>query len=133
MPYLVGAMLVHGRLTPAEFTQSRLTDPAIYTIADMVELVANRSYDEIYNSTHNRLCADLTVRLQAGSRLSGRVEFAKGEAVNPMSDADLVQKFMANCHVAKRTGDATEIADTIMRIDLLPSVAELGTLLRQPS
>jgi 2-methylcitrate dehydratase PrpD len=74
------------------------------------------------------------MELTDGRVLSGRADFGKGSPTNPMSDAELEQKF----HECAAWGglpraSAEDVAGLIWHLEDLPDVRELTRLLRVPS
>ena len=61
----------------------------------------------------------------AGGRHEAHVEHASGTVDNPMSDAALEDKFLANAEMAVGGARAREIAETVWRLERLPDVREL--------
>jgi 2-methylcitrate dehydratase PrpD len=71
------------------------------------------------------------IELGDGRKVSGRADFGKGSPANPMTDAELSDKFRQCAAWGKVPGDRAErILETLWRIDSLVDVSDLGGLLR---
>lgn len=73
--------------------------------------------------------AEATVKLKDGRELSARVEHATGTVGNPMSDAAIEAKFLANAEPALGADRAGRVRDLVWGIEALPDVRELTALL----
>jgi 2-methylcitrate dehydratase len=90
LPYCTAVALADGHVTLAQFDPKRFTDPVLLDLVAKVKLHrdpdANRRYPLGIPSR-------LTVQLGDGRRLVREVEFPRGHARNPMTDAEVEQKF----------------------------------------
>ncbi len=70
------------------------------------------------------------VELADGRTISGRADFGKGSPSNPMSDAELEGKFYECAEWGGLArGRAERVVELVWRLEELPDVRELTTLL----
>jgi 2-methylcitrate dehydratase PrpD len=114
-----------GRVTLDGFTAERLRDPALLRLADRIEFEADPSYHVSGGA--------LTVETTAGAVLGREIEELAGSPSKPLSDDDLVTKFL-DCagHAASplQASDGRRLADVVQRLE---EVSHVGReLFRQP-
>ncbi len=90
LPYCTAVALVDGEVTDAQFEESRFTDPLLLELVARIQVHRDAELNTHYpRGIPNRL----TVTLTDGRQLVKEVEFPRGHARNPMSDAEVEQKF----------------------------------------
>ncbi|WP_040793507.1 MmgE/PrpD family protein [Nocardia paucivorans] len=91
LPYVVGAGIVRGELTLAEFTDESLRDPAIHAVADLVTVADDPEslFPEAYS-------AAIEITLRDGRVLSHREAVNRGHGRRPLTPADIELKFEQN-------------------------------------
>ncbi|MCS6850992.1 MAG: MmgE/PrpD family protein [Gemmataceae bacterium] len=90
LPYCTAAALADGDVTLATFEERRFTDPELLALTAKVRVHRDAALSARYpNGIPNRL----TITLRDGRQLVREVEFPRGHAHNPMSDAEVEQKF----------------------------------------
>jgi len=130
LPYCTAAAIVDGDITDAQFAPSRFTDAKLLELVAKIKLHRDAQLNERYpRGIPNRL----TVKMTDGRTLVKEVEFPRGHAENPMTDAEVEKKFRTM--VEPRYGKAA--ADKILAAcwdleklknagDLVRLVGELG-------
>ena len=90
LPYCTAVALADGDVTLAQFAPDRFSDPALLNLVAKVTVHRDTGLSARYpNGIPNRL----TVVLADGRKLVREVEFPRGHAHNPMSDAEVEKKF----------------------------------------
>jgi 2-methylcitrate dehydratase len=90
LPYCTAVALADGDVTLAQFAPQRFTDPALLELVAKVKVHRDAGLSARYpRGIPNRL----TVTLADGRRLVREVEFPRGHAKNPMTDAEVEKKF----------------------------------------
>lgn len=92
-PCAIAAALIHGRLGVAELVPESFEAPEAQRLLGATRTVIDADCEAVYPGTRSGV---VTLTLQNGSSLSRRVRDPKGEGDNPLSDADLGDKFLAN-------------------------------------
>src|SRR5262249_11246386 len=90
LPYCTAVALADGDVTLAQFEPSRFTDAALLDLVAKVKVHRAAKLSARYPAgIPNRL----TITLADGKQLGKEVEFPRGHARNPMSDAEVEAKF----------------------------------------
>jgi 2-methylcitrate dehydratase len=90
LPYCTAVALADGDVTDTQFAPKRFSDP------DLLDLVAKIKVhrDSVLSTRYPKGIPNrLTVTLKKGKQLVREVEFPRGHAGNPMTDAEVEQKF----------------------------------------
>jgi 2-methylcitrate dehydratase len=122
LPYCTAVALADGKVTDAQFEHSRFTDPALLELVAKVRLHRDAELDARYpRGIPNRL----TVTLTDGRRLVREVEFPRGHAQNPMTDAEVEQKFRTLVEPRYGKDKADRILAACWGLDKLSTAGEL--------
>ena len=100
----------------AQYSDARALAPEVVELRRKVRV----SVDEGFRRDEAHVAV-----VDAGGRHEAHVEHAGGTVDNPMSDAALEDKFLANAEMAVGGARAREIAETVWRLERLPDVREL--------
>ncbi len=79
--------LVDGAAFPAQYSDARVADPVIAGLRDKIQATIDESMAED--------AAEVTITLRSGQEHTQRIEHATGAPENPMTDAQLNEKFQA--------------------------------------
>jgi 2-methylcitrate dehydratase len=92
LPYITCAALVDGEVTQATFEPERFMNETLLSLVARTKVVPDSEFDKLYpqDGIPNRI----TVKLKDGTALEGRVDAPRGHALNPMSDEEVVAKYM---------------------------------------
>lgn len=101
IPYAVATALVRGRLGIDDYTDEALRDPAVLSLLDRLEVHVDA---ECQAAWPRAIMTKLTVTRDDGSAESVTVLAHRGHALDPMSDAEVVDKFHS---LAARTLDSS--------------------------
>ena len=121
LPFPMAAMLVHGKVD-AETVTSGLMDKAVTDLAERVEIEISPSLSAAFPG---RLAARVVAVLFSGEVIETEVIEAPGEPETPLSDTDLVNKFVDL--TAPLTGQlkAVTIAEMAATLDEKETVSPL--------
>ncbi len=125
MPYLVAAALVDGEITERQFTTERIRRDDIRALMAQTEVVEQADFTAAYPTSIPTM---LDVWDKTGRLLSARVDFPPGHSRNPLTDAQLDEKFMrlAEPVLGSQTGRALE---ALRMFESSPSVRGVVPLL----
>jgi 2-methylcitrate dehydratase PrpD len=117
MGSVLGLIAVCGKAGLAEFDGHALTDKAVLSFLDRVEM---RLDPEVNAAYPRRWIGKVTVTTKDGRQLSGRVDEAKGDPGNPLTPAEVKDKAI---RLAAYRGAATraEMEHWLGRIERLPT------------
>ena len=122
LPYCTAAALYDGDVNLETFDEARFTDPALVAFTAKVEVLHDATLDARYpNGIPNRI----TLTLKDGRRLVKEVEFPRGHAHNPMSDAEVEAKFRRVVEPKYGGQRASEMLARCWEFEKLTSVTDL--------
>jgi 2-methylcitrate dehydratase len=99
LPYLTAVALVDGEVTQRQFEASRYSDPALLEFVRRVEVRRHAELSAMYPEAVANI---VTIRFRGGRTVSQRVDYPRGHARNPMTDAEVEQKYRSQA--AQRLG-----------------------------
>jgi 2-methylcitrate dehydratase len=125
LPYCTAAALLDGDVTLATFAADRFCDPALRALTAKVKVHRDAALSARYpRGIPNRL----VVTLAGGRQLVREVEFPRGHAGNPMSDAEVEHKFRTLVEPRYGKDRADRILVMCWQMEKLPAVGELLAL-----
>ena len=126
LPYCTAVALMDGLVTDAQFEPARFTDPALLALVAKIQIHRDAALNERYpRGIPNRL----TVTLNDGRTLVREVEFPRGHAHNPMTDAEVEMKFRAMVEPRYGKERAERILTTCWELEKLKEASALIRLL----
>ena len=112
LPYIIAASLVRGHFTLMELEEAALKDEKILSLAARVEYAIDP------DSTFPRhYGGEVVVRTREGRELRQREAVNRGAADRPLSNADIVDKFMSNGTYGASQEFSCEIRDAILGME----------------
>lgn len=90
IPYLVAYALQHGMVTPHSFSDAYLQDPAIRALIATMTIEEEPDFTQRFSDEYN---CQMEVTTTSGQRFSAAVKHPRGHWRNPMSDAEVEDKF----------------------------------------
>ena len=126
LPYCTAVALADGEVTLAQFAPERFGDPKLLELVAKVKIHRDPALSTRYpRGIPNRL----TITLKNGKQLIREVEFPRGHALNPMTDAEVEHKF----RMIVETRYGKERADRVLAccwgFEKLKTAVELVSLL----
>ena len=122
LPYCTAAAFVDGDVYLETFDEKRFTDPKLVAFTGKVKVHHDPALDARYpKGIPNRL----TVTLEGGKKLVKEVEFPRGHAGNPMTDAEVEAKFRRAVEPRYGKARADQILARCWDLESLTSVTEL--------
>jgi 2-methylcitrate dehydratase PrpD len=91
VPYLLAAGFVHGNVGLGAFTESAIADPRVLALAAKVKYVidSDNPYPNIYTG-------HIRAMLKDGSVIEDRQPYLRGGAQEPLTQQDVIDKFLLN-------------------------------------
>jgi 2-methylcitrate dehydratase PrpD len=117
----MACVLVDGHAYPQQFTDAKVNDPLIVSLRDRINVTEDPSL--------RKRSAAVTVTLKDGTKHSTTTEFALGTPGNPMSDAQVEDKFRALAGDVLGQEKVDLLAERLWSIDSVGSMGELTPLL----
>lgn len=128
LPYVIAAAVADGNVLPDSFTDEKLKDPRIWDLLGKIEVVADPEIDALFPGVKR---ARVTITTTSGDKHQAQVDHAKGSPQNPMSDEELVAKFMANSEKVIDSKRQKEIVDRTWGFDEIDDLEEYMRLFTQ--
>jgi 2-methylcitrate dehydratase len=126
LPYCTAVALMDGVITDAQFEETRFTDPKLLALVAKIKIHRDPTLNERYpRGIPNRL----TVKLDDGRTLVREVEFPRGHAHNPMTDAEVETKFRTLVEPRYGKERAQRILTACWELENLPEASALIHLL----
>ena len=122
IPYAAGLVLTYGKIEPEYYEDPYLHDPHLLDLVSRVKCVASDEADRTEQEFN--LC-ELEIVLKSGARKTVRVEYHRGHFKNPMTDAEMEEKFrlMAQKHPGADRVD--NLLHLLWGIESVPQVSAL--------
>lgn len=92
LPYSLAVGLVDGKVTPLQFEDERVKDPALIPIMDKVKVVANQEFEARFPEFQP---SRVTISLRNGTSHVRQVDVPKGDPRDPMTRDEIKVKFDA--------------------------------------
>jgi len=98
IPYAAGLVLMYGNIAPEYYEDPYLHDARLLDLVSRIKVLPSEEADRTENEFN--LC-ELEVVPKSGERKTTRVEYHRGHFKNPMTDAEMEEKFslMAKKHL----------------------------------
>jgi 2-methylcitrate dehydratase PrpD len=126
LPFPLAAASVHGRLGAAELTGAALKDPAVMRLSELVEIVEDDKFNQLFPAQR---IARVEILTKDGRLLdSGDVE-PNWEASDPPTDQELREKFRRLAGERLPGDRVAELERIIWRCEELPDLNKLLSLI----
>ena len=123
----LSTMAVRGSVTAADYTEDRLTNPAVLDFMQRISVFEDPAIDA--KGRHARHACRLTVTTRSGAKLHKEVIDRRGSPENPVDAAAVEAKFRDNVRGRLPTVQADRVIQLVRRFDQLESTDELTTIL----
>jgi 2-methylcitrate dehydratase len=122
IPYAAGLVLMYGKIEPEYYEDPYLHDPHLLEFVSRIKCMPS---DEADRSEREFNLCELEIVLKSGERKTVRVEYHRGHFKNPMTDAEMEEKFhlMAQKHLPADRLDA--LLRQLRALEHVPKVGEL--------
>ncbi len=118
IPYLVAAALWDGTVTPESFTPEHLGDPQVRALMQRMSVGEDPLYNQDFPAAFP---CRLTLTTTAGQRLTAEALYPKGHARNPLTDAEVEEKFWGLTGSLLPEAHKRLVADTLWSCENLSS------------
>ena len=127
LPYVIAAALVDRQVTPAQFEINKIMDPAIRTQLKKVEVVGDPEIEKVFPALQ-RVIVNITTT--DGRNFSKQLDYPKGDPRNPLSDAEIEEKFRALAEGVLSAKAQNKLIDTVWNLEKVASVSKLMALMK---
>jgi 2-methylcitrate dehydratase PrpD len=133
IPYVVAVSLIKKRpIVPEDFSSDMLGNPEINGLAEKVEVKLDKSLDVLYPDPpagKGYRTSIMKIRLTNGNEFDTRIDFPKGDPMNPVTMEEVVYKFRKLSTPLLGEGRTNVIVETILDLERLKDCRRLVNLL----
>ncbi|MBI4337725.1 MAG: MmgE/PrpD family protein [Chloroflexi bacterium] len=126
IPFVLGAGLAYGRVTPDEIAEEHLNDSKILAQARKVHVQVSGEMEELFP---RRYPAVVHIETRDGKQLVARQETATGDFDDPMTEEQIRAKFVAAATRAVGQAKAQKLVSLVENLEQVRSVREVVGLL----
>lgn len=121
--YLTAIAIMDRQVGPDQFTPEKYNDPKVRELIDKVTLIGDPNLDKA------RPAGISEILTKQGKRYSLRVDYPRGHVHNPMTDAEVIDKFQSMA--SKYMGDEQmkQVIKTVFALDRLDDIEKLNSLM----
>jgi len=127
LPYVIAAALAERQVTPVQFTMEKIMDPVIRAQLKKVEVVADPEIEKVFPALQ-RVIVNITTT--DGSVYSKQLDYPKGDPRNPLTDAEIEEKFYALAEGVLSEKAQKKLKEAIWNLEKLGSVSKLMALMK---
>lgn len=127
LPYVIAAALVDRQVTPAQFEMAKIMDPTIRAQLKKVEVVADPEIEKVFPALQ-RVVVNITTA--DGRTLAKQLDYPKGDPRNPLTDAEIEEKYAALADGVLSQKAQKKLKDAIWSLEKLGSVSKLMALMK---
>lgn len=121
LPYVVGAAIADRMITPQQFTPQRIADPKLRALFPKIEVVADEEFERNFPA---KKCSAVAITTKDGKTVEQQVDYPRGNPNNPMSDADIEEKFRALTSDALDAKGQDRVIAAVNNIDKASDLSE---------
>jgi 2-methylcitrate dehydratase len=125
LPYVIAAALVDRAVTPAQFTQDRIMSEDIRSQLSKVEVVADPAIEAVFPGLQRVI---VTIETTAGTELTKQLDYPKGDPRNPLTDAEIEQKFDALAEPVMSLSARERLKDAVWDLENAASISGVMAL-----
>ncbi len=127
LPYVIAAAIAERQVTPVQFEMKKIMDPTIRAQLKKVEVVADPEIEKVFPALQ-RVIVNLTTT--DGRTFTKQLDYPKGDPRNPLSDAEVEEKFAALAEGVLSEGAQKKLKDAIWNLEKVGSVSKLMALMK---
>ncbi len=125
LPYVIAAAIAERQVTPIQFTEAKIMDPVIRAQLQKVEVTADPEIEALFPQLQR---VKVTIETTDGRRHERQLDFPKGDPRNPLTDAEVEEKFDALAAPVMPEPARRKLKAAVWSLEKLGSVAELMAL-----
>ena len=127
LPYVIAAAIAERQVTPVQFEMKKIMDPTIRAQLKKVEVVADPEIEKVFPALQ-RVIVNLTAT--DGRTFTKQLDYPKGDPRNPLSDAEVEEKFAALAEGVLSERAQKKLKDAIWNLEKAGSVSKLMALMK---
>ena len=127
LPYVIAAALVERQVTPAQFTMEKIMDANIRAQLKKIEVVADPEIEKVFPALQRAI---VHIDTTDGRSFEKQLDCPKGDPRNPLTDAELEEKFDALAEGVLTKSAQQKVKDAVWSLERVGSVTELMALMK---
>ena len=127
LPYVVAAAIADRQVTPLQFTPAKINDATIRAQLNKIVVVADPEIEKVFPALQRVVVKITTVN---GREFEKQLDFPKGDPRNPLSDAEIEEKFTALADPVMSKSAQKVVKDAVWNLEKVPSISALMESLR---
>jgi len=127
LPYVIAAAIADRQVTPAQFEDAKIMDPVIRAQLKKVEVVADPEIEKLFPALQRVI---VKIRTTDGKEYTTQVDYPKGKAENPLTDAEIEEKFDALASPVLTAASMKKVKEAAWGLDRIGSISDLMATLR---
>jgi len=127
LPYVVAAAIAERQVTPLQFTMGKIMDPMIRAQLKKVEVVADPEIEKLFPAMQRVI---VNIMAADGRNFTEQLDYPKGDPRNPLSDAEIEEKFAALAEGVLSLNAQKKLKDAIWDLEKAGSVSRLMALMK---
>jgi 2-methylcitrate dehydratase len=124
---VIAAAIVDRQVTPQQFTDAKIDDPAIRAQLRKVEVVADPEIEKVFPALQRVI---VTIFTSDGRQLTRQLDYPKGDPRNPLSDREIEEKFDALAGPVLSATARAKVKDAVWNLEKLATVTDLMRMLK---
>ncbi len=126
LPYSLAVGLMDGKVTPLQFTQERIDDPALIPVMDKIKVVPNDEFESLFPKFQP---SQVTIIMESGKEFRQRVDVPKGDPRDPMTEEEIAVKFNALGQKVVGEDACVKLREVIMNMEEVENLDEFMGLM----
>jgi 2-methylcitrate dehydratase len=127
LPYVIARAVADGQISPGSFTQDKVRDPGLRALMKKVSIREIPEFTRMYPQAQP---CRLEVSTRAGKRSGRSLEYPKGHPKNPLSDAELEDKFRTLAREVLTPEGCQRALDVLWRLEDADDIGDVLELFR---
>jgi len=125
LPYVIAAALADRQVTPLQFTQEKIMDERIRAQLNKVVVVADDEIEAVFPELQRVI---VTIHTTDGREFTKQLDYPKGDPRNPLTDAEIEEKFDALASPILSAGARQRVKDAVWALEEVASISDLMEL-----
>ena len=126
LPYVIAAAVADGYVLPDSFSEEKLKDKRILNLLERIKVFADPEIDGLFPAVKR---ARVSITTLQGEKFQAEVDHAKGSPENPLTDEELISKFMANSAEVLSAERQKELIEKTLHLEKIEDIRDYIKLL----
>jgi 2-methylcitrate dehydratase len=122
LPYVIAAAVADRQVTPVQFEAEKIMDPRIRAQLHKVVVVADPEIEAVFPALQRVV---VTITTTDGREFTEQLDYPKGDPRNPLSDAEVEEKFDALAAPVLSADARARLKEAVWDLENVPSITAL--------